>query len=135
MGISYRWLRKNMELSYQKWFERKKNQHRLCYDRNAWMPFMRNHATHSSMEKCFNFSLNMTYNVAFHILLFSSTKSISSRSPFQVETKLYKCKNTRALNQSKHKSEAAVQRCSLEKVFWKYAANLQENTHAEVWFQ
>ena len=21
------------------------------------------------------------------------------------------------------------------KVFWKYAANLQENTHAEVWFQ
>ena len=27
-------------------------------------------------------------------------------------------------------SEAAVQRCSYEKVFWKYAANLQENTHA-----
>ena len=25
-------------------------------------------------------------------------------------------------------SEAAVQRCSLEKVFWKYAANLQDNT-------
>ena len=23
----------------------------------------------------------------------------------------------------------------LEKVFWKYIANLQENTHAEVWFQ
>ena len=32
-------------------------------------------------------------------------------------------------------SEAAVQRCSSEKVFWKYAANLQENTHAKVWFQ
>ena len=32
-------------------------------------------------------------------------------------------------------SEAARQRCSLEKVLWKYAANLQENTHAEVWFQ
>ena len=29
-------------------------------------------------------------------------------------------------------AEAAAQRCSLEKVFWKYAANLQENTHAEV---
>ena len=29
----------------------------------------------------------------------------------------------------------AVQRCSEEKLFWKYAANLQENTHAEVWFQ
>ena len=26
--------------------------------------------------------------------------------------------------------EAALQ----EKVFWKYAANLLENTHAEVWF-
>ena len=31
--------------------------------------------------------------------------------------------------------EAAIQRCFLEKVFWKYAANLQENTHAEVRFQ
>ena len=28
--------------------------------------------------------------------------------------------------------EAAIQRWSQEKVFWKYAANLQENTHAEV---
>ena len=32
-------------------------------------------------------------------------------------------------------SEAATQRCSLEKLFWKYAADLQENTHAEVRFQ
>ena len=32
-------------------------------------------------------------------------------------------------------SEAAAQMCSQEKVFWKYAANLQENTHAEVWYQ
>ena len=32
-------------------------------------------------------------------------------------------------------SEAAAQRCSLEKVFWKYAANLQENIHAKVWSQ
>ena len=30
-------------------------------------------------------------------------------------------------------SEAAVQRCSYEKVFWKYETNLQENTHAEKW--
>ena len=30
--------------------------------------------------------------------------------------------------------EAAVQRCSKEKVSWKYVANSQENTHAEVWF-
>ena len=27
------------------------------------------------------------------------------------------------------RTEGAVQRCSYEKVFWKYAANLQENTH------
>ena len=32
-------------------------------------------------------------------------------------------------------SEAALQRRSLEKVFWKFAANLQKNIHAEVWFQ
>ena len=32
-------------------------------------------------------------------------------------------------------SEAALQRCSYEKVFWKHAENLQENTLAEVWFQ
>ena len=27
--------------------------------------------------------------------------------------------------------EATLQRCSQEKLLWKYAANLQENTHAE----
>ena len=32
-------------------------------------------------------------------------------------------------------TEAATQGCSWEKVFWKYAVNLQENTHAEVQFQ
>ena len=31
--------------------------------------------------------------------------------------------------------EATIQRCSYEKVFWKYAANLQKNTHVEVPFQ
>ena len=31
--------------------------------------------------------------------------------------------------------EAALQKCSEEKVFWKYAANLQENNYAEVRFQ
>ena len=31
--------------------------------------------------------------------------------------------------------EAALQRCSKEKVSWQYAVNLEENTHAEVWFQ
>ena len=32
-------------------------------------------------------------------------------------------------------SEAAIQRCSSEEMFWKYAANLQENTYTEMWFQ
>ena len=32
-------------------------------------------------------------------------------------------------------SEAVVQRCFEEKVFWNYAANLQENTYAKVQFQ
>ena len=32
-------------------------------------------------------------------------------------------------------TEAATQMCSLENVFWKHAANLQENTHIEVPFQ
>ena len=32
-------------------------------------------------------------------------------------------------------TEAVTQKCSLEKVFWKYPANLQESTYAEVQFQ
>ena len=32
-------------------------------------------------------------------------------------------------------SEAATQRCSYVKVIWKYATNLQEKTHAKVYFQ
>ena len=37
--------------------------------------------------------------------------------------------------ENKDYTEAAVQRGFWEKMFWKYAANLQKNTHAEVWFQ
>ena len=32
-------------------------------------------------------------------------------------------------------TEVAAQSCSQWKVFWKYAANLQENTYVKVWFQ
>ena len=39
------------------------------------------------------------------------------------------------LKVSDRDAEAAIRRCSQEKVFWKYAANLQENAHVEVWFQ
>ena len=39
-------------------------------------------------------------------------------------------------NENKYKySEAAIQSCPYEKVFWKYATNLQKNTHAKVQFQ
>ena len=31
--------------------------------------------------------------------------------------------------------EVALHRCSYKKVFWNYAANLQENTHAEMRFR
>ena len=31
--------------------------------------------------------------------------------------------------------EVALQRCSYKKLFWKYAADLQQNTHTEEWFQ
>ena len=31
-------------------------------------------------------------------------------------------------------TEAALQRCSYKKMFWKYAADLHESTHAKVWF-
>ena len=33
------------------------------------------------------------------------------------------------------KTKAALHKFSYEKLFWKYAANLQDNTYAEVWFQ
>ena len=33
------------------------------------------------------------------------------------------------------RAKAAIHRCSYKKVFWKYAANLHENSHAEVQFQ
>ena len=32
-------------------------------------------------------------------------------------------------------TDAALHRFSWEKVFWKYAANLQESTDPEVWIQ
>ena len=34
------------------------------------------------------------------------------------------------LSYLKQSSEAALRRCSLENMFWKYAANLAENVHA-----
>ena len=38
-------------------------------------------------------------------------------------------------DEGKASLEEAHQRCSYEKVFWQYAKDVQENTHAEVWFQ
>ena len=48
----------------------------------------------------------------------------SSTSPVRVNGRVFVYKLS---------AEAAVQRFSEEKVFWKYAANAQENTHGEVW--
>ena len=48
--------------------------------------------------------------------------------------KLFKCFKRNQMKDSAYISEVALQRCSYEKVFWKYAANLQEKTHAEVRF-
>ena len=53
----------------------------------------------------------------------------------EIDKKEYKNKRRFLQKRAKNCSEAATQRCSWEKVFWKYAANLQENTHAEVRFQ
>ena len=35
-------------------------------------------------------------------------------------------------NNLKHPPRGSLE---VEKVFWKYAANLRENTHAKVWFK
>ena len=43
-------------------------------------------------------------------------------------------RNFQGTKQSVTKTEAAYQKFSLENVFWRFAANLQ-NTHGEVWFQ
>ena len=32
-------------------------------------------------------------------------------------------------------TEASLHRCSYKMMFWRYAANIQENTHVEEWFQ
>ena len=47
-----------------------------------------------------------------------------------LDHKLHHLNSLRSIN-----TEAAIQNCSYEKVFWKNAANLQENTHTKVWFQ
>ena len=47
--------------------------------------------------------------------------------------RIKKIRNTK--NKISLKTETALQRSSKEKVFWKHAENLQENTHAKVWFQ
>ena len=56
------------------------------------------------------------------------SKKVSSRKKFLLKKQVF-------INWFIKVPEAATQRCSEKKVFWKYAANLQENTHAEVWFQ
>ena len=54
----------------------------------------------------------------------------------------FELKYHQALNKGKQWSdmdndlaEAALHTCFFKEVFWKYTANIQDNTHAEVWFQ
>ena len=53
-------------------------------------------------------------------------------------SKAFDCLHHKLLNEKPNPydlPETAVQRCSKEKVFWKYVANLQENNNAEVQLQ
>ena len=44
------------------------------------------------------------------------------------------CSFQQAISYINNLTEAALHRC-YKKVFWKYAANLHDNTYAEMWFQ
>ena len=73
--------------------------------------------------------------------VFIFIKMAGLRSVFRTLSNIYdgvSCENSLAVNYFRKKlylTEVALQRCSQEKMFRKNAANLQENTHAEVWFQ
>ena len=53
---------------------------------------------------------------------------------YQIKAKFTKSSHSvmRTLNSKSTSSHSEV---FLEKMFWKYAANVKENTHAEVWFR
>ena len=87
------------------------------------------------LKNHFKFS-NLTIKVSF---LFKNWEAAAQnvRFHFSCYVSISKKKRTCLGNEisSAQVSEAATQKCSLEKVSWNYAANLQENTHVEVRFQ
>ena len=79
--------------------------------------------------------LNKVGGCRFLILL---TRDSSTFAFLRISQKISKQKTKKLMffykTQLPLTAETAVQRCSSEKVFWKYATNLQENSHAEVRF-
>ena len=66
-------------------------------------------------------------------LLLRSTFSDISYKKFQrIEASPYR---KTQLRENTNLWKLSIQRCSYEKVFWKYETKIQENTHAEVRFQ
>ena len=89
---------------------------------------------------CFNYFVNKMILYSLNLVVsFSKNKSekkeirqiINNKHNFYYTESLY----LPSVSYSLLCSDAALLRRSYEKLFWKYAANLQKNTQAEVWFQ
>ena len=80
------------------------------------------------LNACFDFFKFFSCNVFCIGLLFNG-------SFWEVENGSCRVQVWWACRDLDNDTEAAIQKCSYEKVFRKYAANLQENTHAKVWLQ
>ena len=74
-------------------------------------------------KKCFVFSESWTFMIYWKFNIYRKLLLYDFSNSFDIAGEILS------------DSEAATQRCSQEKVFWKYAANLQENTHDEAPFQ
>ena len=70
-----------------------------------------------------------------NVLIRPILQNISSGSIFESEWYLAQICNLESFLNNFCKTEAVVGRWSVKKVFWKHAANLEKNSHAEVWFQ
>ena len=83
------------------------------------------------MSKPFRYRYFATYPFGFQVF-----NQIGARRYFQLveKKKCFARENAKKVVEGLETGlfVAAIQRCSCKKVFLKYAANLQENTHAEV---
>ena len=85
-----------------------------------------------SQTKNFLFLLKIIFFLGWNIKVWGTTRLFSWTAPFSV---IYKWSSPIIIRSWLLFEEAALQRYSYKKAFWKYAANLKENTHAKVWFQ